>query len=107
MVLDAAGLGLSLVSKLTRTAKSIQEHYESYRESPVHFGKVDATLTRLTGIADSIDEILRGNPETMPHAVLPDFVGTLTNAKDTRMQYPRIALGRSLKAATVVAFKKL
>lgn len=82
-MLDGVGLGLALVSEMTRTAKSIQERYEQYREGPLLFDKIDATLTRLSRFADNLDQILRGSPESMPQAVLADFVGTLTTVKDT------------------------
>lgn len=71
------------MSKLTRAVRSIQENYERYQEGPLQFSKLDATLTRVPGFAENIDKILRSHPATMPHAVLPDFVGSLTTIKDT------------------------
>lgn len=47
------------------------------------FSNVDATLLRLRNTAENIGDILQMNLETVPYAVLPDFVGTITTVKDS------------------------
>lgn len=86
MALDGAGIGLAILFEMTRTIKSIQERNVCYKEGPSLRLNLNVTLERLTGLAENVDRILRGNPDVMPYAVLPDFIGILRNVDATLLE---------------------
>lgn len=64
----------------------MQERNACYREGPALFRQVDCTLTRLSEFSDKLAEILRNNPQTLPQAVIPDFVATLETVKNSLLE---------------------
>lgn len=83
MALEGVGLGLALLSELTKYIRSMQERTACYKDGPALFGQVDGTLARLNDFANTLSGNLRTNPHALSQAVLPDFVATLETVKDT------------------------
>lgn len=81
MSLDGAGIGLALLSEVSKFVKSIQERSACYRDEPALFGQLDGTLARLRDSTDILIEKLRNNPQAWSQPVLPDFVATLESVK--------------------------
>lgn len=86
MALDGVSLGLALLAELNKAMKSMQLRNSCYKEAPVLFSEVDNTLTRIKGVADQIAHILLANPEAVPQELIPAFVDTANQVKETLLR---------------------
>lgn len=83
MALEGVGLGLALLSEVSKAVKGMQELTACYKEAPVLFSEVDGTLVRLMAIAGSISDIVGAKPEALPRALRIIFIDTVTTVRET------------------------